>query len=156
MRTKYETRGTRGQILIAVAAAMMVLLAIGAIVVDLGFSWMLHRHQQNVADPASLAAARWIPDFRATNDPRFGPLGPDDLTPPGLMWQEACAVARQNGLFAGASGNTECVPANDGERAASLVVNYPPTGNAGAYLGRQGFVQVVIEGSHPSFFGLLF
>ena len=48
----------RGQVLIVTAAALMILIAIGAIVVDLGFSWMLRRQEQNAADPAAVAAAR--------------------------------------------------------------------------------------------------
>ena len=41
---------------------MVVLLGIGAIVVDLGMSWMLHRQEQNAADPGAIAAARWLRD----------------------------------------------------------------------------------------------
>jgi uncharacterized membrane protein len=58
-----STHEERGQVLVMVAGAMLTLLAIGALVVDLGFSWMLVRHEQNAADPAALAAARWIPNF---------------------------------------------------------------------------------------------
>ena len=47
----------RGQILIVTAATLVVLLAIGALVVDLGMSWMLRRQEQNAADPAAIAAA---------------------------------------------------------------------------------------------------
>jgi hypothetical protein len=134
-----------------VAGAMLTLLAIGALVVDLGFSWMLVRHEQNAADPAALAAARWIPNFEATNDPTFGPLGPDKRSPPGLMWQEACAVARSNGFFPDATSNTGCIPANDGQRASNLTVHYPASASAGGF-ATEGYVQVIIEGSHPSFF----
>src|SRR5687768_7831447 len=54
------TQSERGQVLIITAASMIVLLGIAAIVIDLGFSWMLHRQEQNAADPAALAAARFI------------------------------------------------------------------------------------------------
>ena len=146
-------RNERGQVLVMVAASMLILLGIAALVIDLGFSWMLARHQQNIVDPASLAAAKWIPTFRATGDATYGPAGPDSLSPPGLMWQEACAVARQNEMFADATDNTECTPENDGERAAALTVNYPPSASAGPYASREGVVQVVFSGQHPSFFG---
>ena len=51
-------REGRGQVLIITGAAMLVLLGIAALVVDLGFEWMLHRQEQNAADPAAIAAAR--------------------------------------------------------------------------------------------------
>jgi len=145
---------SRGQVLVLVAGAMLTLLAVGALVVDLGFSWMLHRHEQNAADSGALAAARWIGDFRTTGDAKYGPSGPGG-GPAGLMWKEACSQAIENGFFPGAGGNPSgCLPANDGERAATLVVNYPPVGDsAGSFAGRSGFVQVVISGQHASFFG---
>ena len=46
--------------MIIVAFSMVVLLGICALVVDLGLSWMLRRQEQNAADPASIAAARYI------------------------------------------------------------------------------------------------
>ncbi len=147
----------RGQVLVIVAFGLFTLIAVAAIVVDLGFSWMLHRQEQNAADPAALAAARWIPDINATGDPTYGPGGPDQQSPPGLMWQEACAAARQNGFFMAATSNTGCTPANDGDRAASLKVYWPPRGSAaGDYAGQPQYVQVVIKGQHPAFFARLF
>jgi len=139
------SRNERGQVLILVAAAMLVLLAVGAIVVDLGMSWMLRRHEQNAADPAALAAARWIPNFEDGGGTLYGPTG--------LMREEACSVAIQNGFFAAATDNTGCLPANDGDRAATLTVHYPPSASAGSYHGRRGFVEVVIRARHDSFFG---
>ncbi len=157
MNRAMHPRQPRGQVLIIVAFGLFVLIAVAAIVVDLGFSWMLHREEQNAADPASLAAARWIPDMKETGDQTYGPLDPGQRTPPGLMWQEACAVARQNGFFAAATSNDGCVSANDGDRAAILTVNWPPVGSgAGDFAGGQDYVQVVISAEHPSFFGRLF
>jgi len=137
----------RGQILVMVAAGMIVLLAIAALVVDLGFSWMLHRQEQNAADPASVAAARWLRD-PATGNPR-DPGADGDA--------EACFYARQNGFFPDATTNdfnpgTGCVPAND-PRGTTLTVNWPPVG--GLYSGQTGKVQVIISSTHPTFFGLI-
>ena len=56
------TPAPRGQVLIIGAVAMVVLLGIAALVVDLGFSWMLRRQEQNAVDPASVAAARYLPE----------------------------------------------------------------------------------------------
>ena len=48
--TMHPARHDRGQVLIITAFAMIVLVAIAAIVVDLGFSWMLHRQEQDARD----------------------------------------------------------------------------------------------------------
>lgn len=134
----------RGQILILTAAAMMVLLGIGALVVDLGFSWMLRRDEQNAADPAALAAARYIP-----------PDNPVALSGAVItdMHTAACFYAKENGFFA--SDDDTCSAA----RAASpprFEVNYPPSPRAGDFQGLPGRVEVVIRESHPSFFGRIF
>jgi hypothetical protein len=142
------TRRNRGQVLIITAFAMVVLIAIAAIVVDLGMSWMLHRKEQNAADPGSLAAAKWIRDVPATG------------TQQQAREAEACFYARENGFFLGATqydlGANGCVPAND-PNGSALTVNYPPaTSLAGQFQGHLGYVEVIIYSTHPSFFGQFF
>lgn len=142
-RTASRVSRPRGQVLILVAAGLTVLVAIGALVVDLGLSWMLRRDEQNAADPAAIAAAQYIP----SNDTAS-------------MRAIACFYARQNGFFPSATTNdltsSGCVPAND-PRSAVLTVNFPPQGSlAGQFSGRAGFVQVVINAQHASFFGRIF
>jgi hypothetical protein len=136
----------RGQILIVVAFGMLLLMAVAALVVDLGFSWMLRRQEQNAADPAAVAAARWLKD----------PSG-EARNPFPEANQEACFYARQNGFFPDASTNdltsTGCVPAND-PRGTILEVQSPPT--SGKYAGAPGKVQVVIRSTHASFFAQVF
>ncbi len=61
---------SRGQVLLIAVAAMIVLIAIAAVAIDLGFSWMLHRQEQDAADPAALAAARFISDPYPLTQPR--------------------------------------------------------------------------------------
>jgi Flp pilus assembly protein TadG len=127
-------RHDRGQVLIITAFAMIVLIAIAAIVVDLGFSWMLHRQEQNAADPGALAAAKYIP---ALDMPK--------------MEAEACFYAQENGFFA---GDTNCAAAL---ASGDLDVNSPPaTTLAGQWQGTQGYVEVIITSTHPSFFGQVF
>lgn len=143
---------SRGQVLVLVASGLVILLAIAALVVDLGLSWMLRRHEQNAADSGALAAARWIMDYRATSDPTYGPQGPGSGTV-GLMWQEACGAAREDGFFSGATDNLGCIPANDTAQS-QLQVFYPPQGSqSGDFSGNQCCVQVEITSSHASFFG---
>ncbi len=76
----------RGQVLIIGAVAMVVLLGIAALVVDLGFGWMLRRAEQNAVDPAAVAAARYIPDI----------LDDGDWTE---AYRAACFYLKQHGFF---------------------------------------------------------
>ena len=78
----------RGQVLIITALALLVLIGIGALVADLGMSWMLRRHEQNAADPAAIAAARHLKD-------EFG----DPSWDQGAAEADACFYARENGFF---------------------------------------------------------
>ena len=134
----------RGQILLVVAVSVVVLFGIAALVVDLGFSWMLHRQEQNAADPAALAAARFISD-------------PDPVTGlqtynSGSGWLAACRYARMNGFFSAA--NTTCATQSDG---TEMEVIWPPKGSVTDYwVGDLGHVQVVISATHESFFGRIF
>lgn len=144
IRPRGSTAAPRGQVLIIVASALMVLLAIAALVVDLGLSWMLRRQEQNAADPAALAAARFISD----PDPVSGAQSYDS----GQGWLAACRYARMNGFFD--AGNTSCAAQADGTR---MQVNWPPIGSVGDYWhGDRGHVQVIITASHDSFFGRIF
>jgi hypothetical protein len=118
---------------------MVVLVAIAAIVVDLGMSWMLHRKEQNAADPGSLAAAKWIRDTPASG------------TQMQAMEGEACFYAQENGFFQGDAGCAAALANGD------LDVNYPPaTTMAGQFQGHLGYVEVIIHDTHPSFFGQFF
>jgi len=126
----------RGQILIVTAATMIVLLAIAALVVDLGMSWMLRRQEQNAVDPAAIAAARWLRD-PVTLAPTWNPTE---------AWNDACAMARENGFFE--SDDAVCTAA---KASGALQVHSPPI--SGPHSAAVGFVQVIIRETHPSFFG---
>ena len=133
----------RGQIIVIFAGGLVLLMGIAALVVDLGFTFMTRRMEQNVADPSAIAAARLIP---AVNN---GTSTVDD------MRRTACSVARQNGLFSSALTDDGCTPANDFD-ATSLIVFYPPSPNAGTYAGTRGFVEVVVSRSPRTFFSGVF
>lgn len=131
----------RGQILLIVAAGMTVLLVIAALAIDLGFSWMMRRQEQNAADPAAVAAARFISD----PDPVTG-LQSYDAT---AGWGAACYYAKLNGFFDAA--NASCAPQADG---TSMTVNWPPQGSVSDYWhGDRGHVQVIISARQTLFFG---
>jgi hypothetical protein len=113
-------------------------MGIGALVVDLGFSWMLRRQEQNAADPASIAAARWLKDSMGNlQDPRP------------MAYEEACFYAKQNGFFVGDDATCSAARA-----AGDLEVNWPPV--SGDYAGDSTKVQVIISSTHPSFFARVF
>lgn len=129
---------SRGQVLVVFAGGIVLLLAIAALVFDLGSVFMIRRHEQNAADPGALAAARYI---RPT---------PNQAK----MLEAGCFYARQNGFFASAttnSGATGCTTAND-PNGTRLEVFYPPSASAGDFAGRPNHVQVVLTRPHRSIF----
>jgi hypothetical protein len=131
-------RTERGQVVLITAAAMVVLLGIGALVVDLGMSWMLSRQEQNAADAGAIAAARHLKD-------EFG----------NATWDlpaakaDACFYAQENGFFE--SDDSLCSAAF---ASGKLSVHSPPV--SGDFAGSPGTVQVIIRETHPSFFGGIF
>lgn len=140
--TQRQPDRSRGQVLLIAVAAMIVLIGISAVAIDLGFSWMLHRQEQDAADPAALAAARFISD-------------PDPLTQVQTYdatqgWNAACHYALMNGFFD--PGNSACAAAG----GTSMQVMWPPGPTAGSLAGDHGAVQVIITAQHPSFFGRIF
>jgi len=135
MNTRIADR-PRGQVLLITAFAMLVLIGITAIVVDLGMSWMLRRQEQNAADPAAIAAARYIQDG-------------DTPATRAAMDQAACFYAKENGFFKDDDASCTSAFASD-----QLQVFWPPIGPlAGDFAGRPEMVQVVISAQHESFFG---
>jgi hypothetical protein len=127
-----------GQVLVIFAGGLIVLFGIAALVVDLGFTFITRRAEQNVADPAAIAAARFI---RST-----GGTYAD-------MKNAACFVAHQNGLFGGPSSGALCDnPANDPD-GTILQVNFPPSAAGGTFQGRAGFVEVVVTRNHRTLLG---
>jgi hypothetical protein len=121
----------RGQVLVIGAVAMVVLLGIAALVVDLGFGWMLRRHEQNAVDPAAVAAARYLPDGNWNE-----------------AYKAACFYVQEHGFFE--ADDALCTDARD---AGDMYVGIPRSGD---YAGRQGFVEVWINSQHEVFFGRLF
>jgi hypothetical protein len=128
------TGAPRGQVLVITGIALLVLMVIAAIVIDLGFSWMLRRQAQNAADPAAIAAARYL-----RND-----LGAASWNQAAAE-ADACFYAQNNGFFEADGG---CAAALG---AGKLEVHAPPI--SGPYSGIGGHVQVIIREEHPSFFG---
>jgi hypothetical protein len=130
-------RDDGGQILVVFAGGLVLFLAIVALVVDLGMVFMLHRQEQNAADPAAVAAARYIPS---------GPAGRP------AMWTAACFYASENGFIARRADNGASCVAGKTPDGSTLTVNYPPSRQAGVYAGSTGHVEVTVTRPHDSFF----
>lgn len=123
-----------GQILVIFAGGLVTLLLIAAIVIDVGFVFMMLRHEQNAADPGALAAARYlrpVPNYAAMKD-------------------VACEFGRKNGFRLDVTTATGCA-SSVGTDEAVLVVNWPPRESAGMFSGRIDAVEVVITRLHRSF-----
>lgn len=134
-------RQADGQILVIFVGSLFLLIAIAAVVIDLGFVFMLRRQEQDAADPGAIAAARFI-RTGATPD-RAG------------MRRAACFYAHRNGFFSLDPGDSTCASTSDPDGAV-LDVNYPPSAAGGTYAGREGFVEVTITRDHRSFFAGFF
>ena len=135
--SRARSAGEKGQILVIFVGSLVMLLLIAALVIDLGITFAIGRMEQNIADPAAIAAARYI---------RTGPT-PDTTG----MVEAACSYARRNGLFPSAANDDQCIQANDPD-GTTLTVNYPPSSSGGTFAGREGFVEVVIGRQyHTSF-----
>jgi hypothetical protein len=126
----------RGQILVLFAGGLVTLMVVAALVIDVGFTFMIRRAEQNAADPGAIAAARFIPSGNYAG-----------------MVAAACFYAQQNGFFSNAPGyptNSGCVPAND-PFATTMTVNWPPSAGAGLYAGDTHKVEVILGRDHRSF-----
>jgi Flp pilus assembly protein TadG len=133
-RLRHNRRaGQQGQILVIVAGGMLLFLAVVALVIDLGFVFMLHRQEQNAADPGALAAARYIPSGDRA-----------------AMWGAACFYAEQNGFKPTRSDGVRCEAAAVDDSV--LTLNWPPGPTAGGYAGNKSYVEVAITRPHHSFF----
>lgn len=130
--------GQKGQVLVIFAGGLVMLLLIGALVIDLGFTFAIRRMEQNVADPAAIAAARFIR------------TGTGQTPEPTKMAEAACSYARRNGLFPSATNDDQCTAAND-PNGTTLAVNYPPSTSGGTFAGREGFVEVIVARQYHSF-----
>lgn len=122
-------RGDQGQILVLFAGSLITLLIIAALAFDVGMMLLERRDEQNAADAAALAGARFVM-------PPGGPCATIADCP------EAEAAARR---IAQANGFDDADP----EEVVNVYI--PPI--HGRYIGLPGFVEVQIEATRPSIFG---
>jgi len=115
-------------VLVLFAGGVLALLAVAALAFDVGMMLLERRDEQNAADAAALAGARYI-------------FEPDCVAPTWTCTEAraaALAVALENGY-------------DDGDPSESVFVNIPA--QQGRYVALPNFVEVQINSDRPSIFG---
>ncbi len=137
MSSTTERTADRGQILVLFAGAAIVLFLVAALAFDVGVMLLERRDQQDAADAASLAGARYVlvAAHGATDCATMTGPAPLEDSPTAAAWA-ACNVARAN-----QSGDDETV-----------TVRIPPIHGDRRYR-TDGFIEVQIESNRPSVFG---
>lgn len=132
MSSTTERVPERGQILVLFAGGLVVLLVIAALAFDVGMTLLERRDQQNAADAAALAGARYLKQDASLNysGTCAGGVGNAAVT-------AACDIALANDFDNGAADE-------------NVYVDIPPT--TGEYRGLPGFVQVRIEATRAAIF----
>ena len=130
MSSTTEHARERGQVLVLFAGSLVVLFLIAALAFDVGMTFLERRDQQNGADAAALAGARYV-----------------------------ASSSNYSGSCAGGAGNAAVVAAcqvalaNDFDNSAAdenVFVHIPPVD--GQYRGFPGFVQVRIDATRSAIF----
>ena len=140
MSSTTDRSGVRGQTLPLFALAVVVLLGIAALAFDGGQMLLDRRTEQDAADAAALAGARYI------------------VTDPSAAAIEALRLAYQNGYGAGTTGYTTSIGSSGNTVTTSIgqgntvVVQVPP-GSESKFAGQSGYIEVQINSSRPSIFG---
>jgi hypothetical protein len=126
----------RGQIIVLFAGALVTLFIVAALAFDVGAMVLERRDQQNAADAAALAGARYAPSSATgtTDCASISGGAPLPTSPLATAWA-ACHVALEN-----QSGDDETV-----------LVHVPPL--HGVYRGFPDFVEVQIQSTRSSVFG---
>lgn len=131
MSSTTDPAGQRGQILVLFAGALVTLLIVAALAFDVGMMLLERRDEQNAADAAALAGARYVvasADYHGSCSAAAG----------NAAVQAACELALANGFA-------------DSDPDEDVLVNIPPI--HGTYAGFDGFLEVTINASRPSIFG---
>jgi hypothetical protein len=137
-----RTAGRRhedGQVLVIFAGGLIALIAIAALVFDTGQSLLDRRTEQNAADAAALAGARYLPSTSGRYQGDCSALTPAQKADPQLRAvTAACEVAA---AYLDAEGFTN----------RTITVKRPPGPESG-FSGLSGNIEVRIDSTRPSFF----
>lgn len=136
------TERARGQTLVIFALSLVVLLAMAALAFDIGQVLLAKRAQQNAADAAALAGARYI----AASDCKLNPSLTNAACAPAVA--AALKIAQLNGYGDGA---TNCV-SGCMSGSPKVTVKIPPGPEAVEYNGVPGAIEVQIGSRQSSIF----
>jgi hypothetical protein len=126
-------RDERGQVLVIFAGALVLILAVAALVFDVGQNLLDRRTEQNVSDAAALAGAQYMDVATYTYHGFCSGASP---TMPAV--KAACDLAAESGYVDGTNGRT-------------VRVDIPPLAPS-AFAAFPDHIQVTIHSSRPSFF----
>jgi hypothetical protein len=121
-----KRRRDRGQILVIFAGGVIAILAVAALVFDIGQNLFEQRIQQDASDAAALAGARWLVEPTC------------DASPSPANCPDAVDAARD-------------VASDHGFAPAQVTVNIPPDSTS-AFAGFHGHIQVKIASTRNSYF----
>jgi hypothetical protein len=137
--TTDRRRGERGQVLVILVGGLVLIMAIAALVFDVGQNLLDRRTEQNVSDAAALAGARYVAGAGAA-DVYHGGCSAPGSKPSAVT--AACEVAVESGY-------------TDGQGGRTVRVDLPPIAPS-VWAGQPGNIEVTIGNTRPSFFaGLL-
>ncbi len=126
-------RGERGQILVIFAGGLVLIMAIAALVFDVGQNLLDRRTEQNVSDAAALAGARYV------QGAAYVYHGVCSAAPGGMpAVNVACDVAADSGYVDGQGGRT-------------VRVDLPPIAPS-SFSGLPGYIEVQVGTTRASFF----
>ncbi len=132
----------RGQTLVLFALSITVLLGIAALAFDVGQTMLDKRAQQNAADAAALAGARYIAGSGCESNPSLANTACDPAV------AAALEVARLNGYGDGATNCTS----NCFGVGRSVTVKIPPGPEAVEYYNAPGAIEVIVDSHRGSLF----
>ena len=132
-----ERASERGQTIVLFVLALVVLMAFAALAFDVGQTLVDRRSQQDAADAAALAGARYLTDSGCQPDSTLGSC-PNAVT-------QALSVALANGYGTGQNGGT------DGA-GRTVTVKIPP-GPESPFADLSGYIEVQIGTRQGTTFG---
>lgn len=140
------TESSRGQTLVIFVLALTALLGVAALAFDVGQTMLDKRAQQNAADAAALAGARYVAASQCKSNPSLG----NSACAPAVA--AALKVAQLNGY---GDGVTNCT-SNCSALSRAVTVKIPPGPEAVEYDNAPGAVEVIVNSHRGSLFsGLL-
>jgi hypothetical protein len=134
IRRIHRRSNADGQVIVLLAGGLATLLIVAALAFDVGMVLVERRDEQNAADAASLAGARY-----AQVTDTFSGTCPASGASSGLASVDAaCTIARTNGFDHDADANEQ--------------INVYTPALHGRYTGLKGFIEVQIDATRPSIF----